>query len=150
MIYQKEMVIARRIWLHHCSEPLIVNHLYYLFSVKSHELSKSILITDKTRKNSTAGAITSVQMLGLGGGGNQVWSGTGLPLLFQNKIQGHFKVFSRFWEKIQGSYWTIAVDPIRVLYDSFEPIDRWLGWTGHIRENILNKTNQSRYSRIST
>ena len=30
------------------------------------KLSKSILIIDKTRKNSTVGAITGVQMLGLG------------------------------------------------------------------------------------
>ena len=75
--------MLRRIRLHRCSVPLIVNHLYYLFSAKSHELSKSILITDKTRKNSTAGAITGVQMLGLGGGGNQIWSG--IP-----KVQGYF------------------------------------------------------------
>ena len=33
---------------------------------------KIILITDKTHKNSAAGAIIGVQMLGLGGGGNQI------------------------------------------------------------------------------
>ena len=74
MLYQKEMVLARRIRLHRCSEPLIVNHYYNLFSAKSHKLSKIVLITDTTCKNSTAVTIIDVQMFGLGGGCNQIWS----------------------------------------------------------------------------
>ena len=83
MLYQKEIVVARRIQLHRCSKPLIFNHYYYFLPTKGHELSKIIHITDKTHKNSTACAINGVQILCVRGGGNQIWSG--IP-----KVQGTF------------------------------------------------------------